>query len=119
MDIAIYDLETAEAMLKTARYLYVLFACQQAIEKILKALVTAKMKEFPPRIHNLVKLADISGVIFSEEDKLFLDKLSYYYLETRYPEDIIKISKQINHKLAKKYFEKTREIVRWLKPKIK
>lgn len=32
-----YDLETAEAMLATGRYLYVAFMCHQTIEKILKA----------------------------------------------------------------------------------
>jgi len=30
-DAAIYDLETAEAMLDSGRYLYVVFMCQQAI----------------------------------------------------------------------------------------
>ncbi|MFA1819582.1 HEPN domain-containing protein [Virgibacillus oceani] len=31
-DIAKYDLDTAEAMYQTGRYLYVVFMCQQAIE---------------------------------------------------------------------------------------
>ena len=29
-----YDLETAKAMLDTARYLYVAYMCQQAVEKL-------------------------------------------------------------------------------------
>lgn len=99
--------------------MYVLFACQQAIEKTLKALVTAKIKEYPPRTHNLVKLADISRLKLTEEDKLFLEKLSYYYLESRYPEEIIKISRQVNRRLAKVYLEKTKGIIKWLKQKIK
>ena len=32
-----YDLKTAFAMQDAARYLYVVFMCQQALEKILKA----------------------------------------------------------------------------------
>ena len=32
-DIAEYDFETANAMLNSGRYLYVVFMCQQAIEK--------------------------------------------------------------------------------------
>lgn len=31
-----YDLDTADAMFKAGRYLYVLFCCQQAVEKVLK-----------------------------------------------------------------------------------
>jgi hypothetical protein len=37
-DIASYDLETAESMLKSGRYLYVVFMCQQSIEKLAKGL---------------------------------------------------------------------------------
>lgn len=32
-DIAQYDLETAKAMLSSGRFLYVVFMCQQSIEK--------------------------------------------------------------------------------------
>lgn len=112
-------MDTAEAMLKSGRYLYVLFTCQQAIEKVLKAIVIAKTKKFPPRIHNLVKLADIAGIVLDKEQSLFLEKLSYYYLETRYPDDIVKIGKQIKKNLAKQYFDKTGDIIKWLRQELK
>ena len=38
LDIAEYDLETAVAMQETGRYLYTVFMCQQALEKLLKAI---------------------------------------------------------------------------------
>lgn len=37
LDIAAYDIETAEAMYQTGRWLYVAFMCHQVIEKTLKA----------------------------------------------------------------------------------
>lgn len=37
IEMSDYDLETANAMLLTGRYLHVGFMCHQAIEKILKA----------------------------------------------------------------------------------
>ena len=37
IEMSDYDLETADAMLATDRYLYVGFMCHQTIEKILKA----------------------------------------------------------------------------------
>ena len=37
-DIALYDLDTAEAMFQSGRYLYIVFMCQQAIEKLSKGL---------------------------------------------------------------------------------
>jgi HEPN domain-containing protein len=37
-----YDIKTAEAMFKSKRYLYVVFMCHLATEKMLKALVSEK-----------------------------------------------------------------------------
>ncbi|RMG95388.1 MAG: HEPN domain-containing protein [Chloroflexi bacterium] len=37
---SLYDLETAEQMLITKRYLYVIFMCHLALEKMLKAHVS-------------------------------------------------------------------------------
>ena len=56
LDIAIYDLETINAMLKSHRFLYVGFMYHQSIEKILKAVYSKNLNEVPPRIHNLAKL---------------------------------------------------------------
>lgn len=39
MEQARYDLDTARAMFDSGRYLYVLFCCQQAVEKALKAII--------------------------------------------------------------------------------
>lgn len=53
-----YDLDTAGAMLSSGRYLYVVFCCQQAVEKALKALIVVRTGEMPPRLHNLPRLAE-------------------------------------------------------------
>jgi HEPN domain-containing protein len=53
-DIAEYDLKTAEAMYQSGRYLYVVFMCQQAIEKLVKGLYVFKLNEEPPRTHNIL-----------------------------------------------------------------
>jgi HEPN domain-containing protein len=55
--MAEYDLETAKHMLKMGRYLYVVFMCHLAIEKMLKAHVEFYENKFPPQIHDLQKLA--------------------------------------------------------------
>jgi HEPN domain-containing protein len=52
-DIAKYDLDTAEAMYQAGRYLYVVFMCQQAIEKLAKGLYVYKRGEEAPRTHNI------------------------------------------------------------------
>jgi len=62
IDIANYDLVTAQAMLTSKRYLYVGFMCHQAVEKILKAYFTKEKKETPPFIHNLKSLSNKSEI---------------------------------------------------------
>jgi HEPN domain-containing protein len=82
VDLSRYDIDTAKAMLASGRYLYVLFTCQQSIEKMLKALVVKNTDSFPPKIHDLVKLVNIAKIDIETEQKEFLAKLNYYYLET-------------------------------------
>jgi hypothetical protein len=59
IDLADYDIETAKAMLKSKRFLYVGLMCHQAIEKALKAIIVrdCQIDEIPPKIHDLSKLA--------------------------------------------------------------
>ena len=45
IEMSDYDLETADAMLLTGRYLYVGFMCHQTIEKILKAYWANRLVE--------------------------------------------------------------------------
>jgi HEPN domain-containing protein len=48
IDISDYDLETAEAMLQSKRYLYVGFMCHQTIEKAFKAYFVKVKSETAP-----------------------------------------------------------------------
>jgi HEPN domain-containing protein len=49
IDLSDYDLDTAEAMLQSKRYLYVGFMCHQSIEKAFKAYYT-KLKKMQHHI---------------------------------------------------------------------
>ena len=65
-----YDLQTADAMLRTGRYIYAVFMCQQAVEKVMKAFINNTGSQVLP-IHNLRRLAENSGLISElDEEKL-------------------------------------------------
>lgn len=51
-----YDMDTAEYMFQGGRYLDVVFMCHFSIEKALKGLYFEKLREIPPKVHNLVYL---------------------------------------------------------------
>ena len=54
-----YDLNTAEHMLKTGRYIYVIFMCHLSIEKMMKALSSEVTDKIPPKTHNLIYLTKL------------------------------------------------------------
>jgi HEPN domain-containing protein len=107
LDASRYDLQTAKALLKSRRYIYVLFMCQQSLEKLLKAHVTAQTREFPPRIHNLVRLAELTSFEFSQEEKTHLERLSLYYLQSRYPPEVQALAKTVNSSMATAHLKQT------------
>jgi HEPN domain-containing protein len=115
-----YDMETAKAMLRTGRLIYAVFMCQQAIEKCFKAVLSFEELEIVP-IHNLRRLAELSGVIGElDETKLMkLDFLSSYYINARYKEDLSQLSRGITDKTAQDFIEFSEGIVSWLCQKMK
>lgn len=115
VDTSRYDLETARALLKSRRYLYVLFMCQQALEKLLKAHVVARTGELPPRIHNLPRLAEVAGLDFSAEDRALLERLSVYYLQSRYPPEIQALAKSVGRSMVAAHLHKTEALWRKLR----
>ncbi|OIO35141.1 MAG: hypothetical protein AUJ74_07575 [Candidatus Omnitrophica bacterium CG1_02_44_16] len=114
-----YDIDTAEAMLRTGRYVYVLFCCQQAVEKLLKSIVVKVMNIFPPKSHDLIRLADLAKVGLSDEQGLFFEKLTNYYIETRYPEEMKELSQKVTKELAIRYFKETQEALKCLNQLLK
>mgnify|MGYP006295987527 FL=1 len=101
-------------MFTTGRYLYVLFCCQQAVEKVLKALIAKERQKMPPPIHQLMRLARLANLEVSEEQAGFLRELSAYYIQTRYPEDIRDLVAMVKQKEARYVLNQTEEILEWL-----
>jgi len=118
IDIADYDLETARSMLKSGRYLYVVFMCQQTIEKIIKALYINRFDTEPPRSHNLAFIFDKTGITASPETLDLFNKLSAHYINNRYPEYKNKLSSVLGQTEAEEYLTKTEETYKWLKSQI-
>lgn len=120
LDLARYDLETATAMLASGRYLYVAFTCQQAIEKLLKALFVKKNNCTPPYTHNLLRLCEGVEIIteFSEKQLSFIEHLCSYYIQSRYTEELQRLSAMLTKKKASLLYRETGELFAWLSQKI-
>jgi HEPN domain-containing protein len=116
---SLYDLETAKAMLKSGRWLYVLFCCQQAVEKMMKGLIVQNTNEHPPRLHNLMRLAERANLVVDESMAERFRLLTAYYIETRYPEELQSMAGQADLSLAEEVLGQTEEALSWLRSRMK
>lgn len=117
LDLSDYDIKTAEAMLETKRYLYVGFMCHQSIEKLFKAVMSGKDLEPAPKIHNLIRLAELSKVFddMPEKHKETLFLLNPLNIESRYPTYKEEMLKQLDEKRCKNILESTKELIEWIR----
>ena len=110
-----YDIKTADHMFETKRYIYVLFMCHLATEKLIKALYEAAIKEMPPKTHNLVSLLNKIVMDVPDEHLKTIESLNDISIVTRYPEDMKALVKAFNRERAGEYLQKTKRVLRWLK----
>ena len=116
-ELAIYDLDTAKAMLKSKRYLYVGFMCNQVIEKMFKAYYVKAKGEQPPYTHKLIRLAEEGNLykLMNDEQRDFLDIISPLNIEARYPTQKQQLFEALNKEVCKKIVKETEEMVTWVK----
>jgi HEPN domain-containing protein len=115
IESAEYDLETARHMLATGRYLYVVFTCHLALEKMLKAHVTEMTQAVPAKTHDLIYLIKKAELTLSQAHLEFVGRINNASLPTRYPDDIRRAIKDYPEAVSREYLDKTTEIIRWLK----
>ena len=114
LDQAIYDFGVARTMYRTRRYAYTVFFCHLSIEKALKACIVEYADIFPPKSHNLIRLAKQAKIELPAELSHFLDSLSKESVHTRYPEDLDSFTKNI----AGTCLLQTEKVLLWLQQKL-
>jgi HEPN domain-containing protein len=75
------DFGAAEALVEKDRFRHSLFFAHPAIEKLLKAHVTRTTQEVPPKLRNLVRLAELAGPALRPEQVGRLRTFNLYQLE--------------------------------------
>ena len=120
INIADYDIGTAEDLYKSKRWLYVAFMCHQVVEKMLKAYWNAIREDEPPFTHHLSNLAIRCGLYeqMTEEQQEFIAMLMPMNIEARYPEYKHKLAVTLNQNVCKSLIERTKELQQWIKNKL-
>lgn len=112
-----HDFSNAQQTFDIELYDLCLISCQQAVEKIIKALYIKMKATEPPRIHSLRKLVELVGIADDLTDKVV--DLDGYYLALRYPD----VTERMPYESCTKYdaekgLQKTWEIIQLVKNKI-
>lgn len=115
LEIALEDLEVARLCIRAGKFLHGAYMCQQAVEKALKACVTA-LNETPSPVHNLPALAREAEVWegLDAQRRRFLRALTAYAIEARYPERKARLAKLCTANEAEKILAQSEEMVTWL-----
>ena len=62
---ALSNLQTAEILIASKKYIEGMFFCHLSIEKILKGLVVRKIENIPPKTHDLFHLVSMTDIEIS------------------------------------------------------
>ncbi len=115
-----HDLESADSIFDSGRYDWCLFVGHLALEKMLKAIfVDRNDNNMPPKVHNLVRLAELSKIKLDEEQKLLLDKINDFNIQARYPDYKLEFYKRCTEEYTSDYLGKIKEFYQWFSSQLK
>ena len=110
-----HDWDTAQALWRAKKYDACLFFCHLVIEKILKAAVVRKTKQYAPRVHNLVHLIQSADMPLDDRQNQMLAQMNHFNIAVRYPIDQKEFYKLATKKFSEPYYKFTRGFLLWAK----
>jgi HEPN domain-containing protein len=105
------DWAAAEDLIRLERVRHGLFFAHLALEKALKAHICRTTRDLPPRIHQLLRLADRAELPLSDEQRMFLARFDRHHLEGRYPESLLMT---LSVDAARQELQTAGEVFQWL-----
>jgi len=105
------DWEVARQLVDSAKTRHGLFFAHLALEKLLKAHICKHTGKLAPKLHNLVRLAEMSELELDAEHVDVLAEMNEFNIEGRYPITYIAPPTQ---KEALDYIKKSKVAFEWL-----
>ncbi len=107
------DRQAAKHLLDAGDYEACVFHCQQAVEKLLKAVIIKQGGGRPERTHDLNALLEkITGLEKDKDIEQIVSEIDGYYIGSRYPLDTVDPGIFVKP-LAEKAVQYTDEIFKW------
>jgi HEPN domain-containing protein len=103
--------DDARYLIEDKRITLGLFAVHLSLEKILKAHIIKQTGAVAPKIHDLVRLAQLAQVDLSSEQIDFLSRMNFYAIHGRYLGIKFPLPSQ---QTAREYLQTAKELIEWL-----
>ena len=85
------------------------------LEKLFKALYVKVNSDYPPFIHNLLRLAEKSNLKLNEEKKKQLITITAFNINARYDDYKMSFKKQCTPDFTNEWIEKIKDLRIWIK----
>ena len=109
------DFETMVVMFDSKRFSWSLFIGHLMIEKLLKAYYLKVKSDYPPDIHNLLRLAEKAGLELTVEHKEQLVTITAFNINARYDDYKMSFKKQCTPEFTAEWINKLKELRLWIK----
>ncbi len=113
------DYDTMIAMYDSKKYNWALFIGHLMIEKLLKALYVKNNNDYPPFIHNLLRLAEKCDLKLTDEQKLFLVTVTAFNINARYDDYKMSFQQKCTTEYTSTWIENLKINRQWIKTRIK
>lgn len=109
------DFDTMIVLFENKKYNWSLFIGHLLVEKLLKALFIKVNSDYPPMIHNLLRLAEKSNIELTEERKVFLVSVTAFNINARYDDYKMSFQKLCTPEFTKYWVEEIKTNTAWIK----
>ena len=109
------DFETMIAMFDSKKFSWSLFIGHLMMEKLLKAYYVKAKSDYPPYIHNLLRLAEKANLRLSDDQKKQLITITAFNINTRYDDYKMSFKKQCTPDFTFEWINKIEKLRQWIK----
>ena len=118
LGLAKEDIRVAKVLLSSGKFLYFGFMCHLAVEKALRAIIE-NSGETPIKSHNLIRLAELGGILDSMSSKQteLLDTLNPLHIEARH-RGMPQIEGVLSVEQCYTLIQQVKEMIQWIEQQL-
>jgi len=119
LDSSEEDFETMITLFENKRYSWSLFIGHLMIEKLLKSLYVKLKNDYPPYIHNLLRLAEKCNLELNDEQRFILTTVTAFNINARYDDYKLSFQKICTPEFTTIWIEQLKDQRLWIKALIR